>query len=191
MNKRIILSAIFLLLAAVLVACTLPEADTHTPLVAAQNSGGKEDNIYYRGERNQQDDITFEALIAAMEAKDGDKLKQLFAPKVVGPDLPEQVDMLLDYFDGTKVSSENPASNSSMEIEDGQTVQYIMSTYELSTTTADYRIAIKLCTDDTENPGNVGLHSLYITKAVNGNKGMAYWGNHEWLPGIVIQDSTV
>ena len=120
----------------------------------------------------------------SIENQNRDAIIQMFSPDIQSAiDIGTQLDTLFDYYAGSLCDYQNIGAYSP-----GGKDHYYFATYEVSTTEQKYRIAIKICYEDTADSGNVGIHSIYIIKAENADPVFAYWGGHVWDNGIIIED---
>ena len=139
------------------------------------------------------DDITAKNMLAtfleAVETADQDMIMQLFAPNIASTTaIEEHIDGIINYYKGTTSYIEYVGGMGSRSQNDGITTDHYMATFKVSTSEQEYRIAIKICYEDTADSGNVGIHSIYIIKAENADPVFAYWGGHVWDNGIIIED---
>ena len=67
---------------------------------------------------------------------------------------------------------------------------FVSAYYDMSflveTSVTQYGVAIRWCVEDTEDSGNVGIWSLYITECDEDAWKEAYWGDGLWTNGINI-----
>lgn len=130
-------------------------------------------------------------IFGAMEKNDAEALTQMFSENVRNntPNFDEDIDKLLDYFEGDIVAFSNPRGGASETTSqtDGAVYHSIELTYDIETSSCDYRFfAIYVLTDD-EDQGNVGLSSLYIIKAAEDvDLEATYVGDGKCTPGIHI-----
>lgn len=142
------------------------------------------------GERADQ---LFEEIIKALEEDNAEALKEWFSVSTCNAeeDFDESIHALLTFYDGSKVSYRRFGPGSSAAREGSTERKEIEASYDITTTTAVYRMVIKFCTVDTENPDNIGVTSLYITKAENSDMNFAYWGSGEMNIGIHIEQPSL
>ena len=132
-------------------------------------------------------DDFLEALSATIEQKDINSLRSLFAPTLLSAFLTDSdLEMLCSFIEGDIISVKRVAAHGTESKQDGKSSAFIMISCDVETTISTYRIAIKSCISDTLDENNIGINSLYITKTENTDMQFAYWGNNEWLVGIVI-----
>ncbi len=132
-----------------------------------------------------------EQLFLAMESKDKEAIIELLSEVTINQalELDAQIDALFDYFDGEIVSYYDfcggPYVSTSQE--NGLMTQYMESTYELKTTSCDYRICFGFTTIDDINEDNIGIKFIYIIKAADDpTPDYAYRGDGKMTSGIHI-----
>ena len=144
-----------------------------------------------RSESKQADSL-LDHIVNAVEANDSTSLYSIFSVHTSGSvdDLEVQIRDFFDHFEGKMISKKRygPASYSTRE--GNSVVKEIEASYDIITTDSTYRVAIKFCVIDSENPDNVGLISIYFTEAICSNMNYAYWGDGNWNPGITIDTSS-
>lgn len=116
----------------------------------------------------------FEALIDAIQARDGDAVRALF-----------------DYFQGKMLSYDDwGAMSTHAKKNDGEYWKSYDCTYDLETTQDKYRLAMEFITVDTADKDDVGIRSLYIIRfADDTDQERAYRGDGNDTPGINIGKS--
>ena len=82
---------------------------------------------------------------------------------------------------------EDKGSSEYLSRQPGFRTKTVRASYDITTSSDIYRIALQFCSIDTTDQGNLGCNSLYITKLGNSDMAYSYWGNWEWEPGIVIE----
>lgn len=132
----------------------------------------------------------FEEVLTALQTQDSSTLRLLFSEESLqkAEAFDETVPELFVYFEGS-VESVNDWGACYVETskEDNQIVQSMEATYDVKTTKGDFRFAVRYVAQDTVNPNNVGIHSLYIVKAQDDSSlEYAYWGDGKFTPGIHI-----
>lgn len=145
-------------------------------------------NRYYSTDSDQADAV-LQAIVTAIESQDSAMLKALFSKYAVDTsvNLDDQILCLFDFYEGEMVSfcRYGPGSHSTKE--ENMYVKEIFVSYDIHTTSGDYRIAVKFCTIDSSHPDNVGIGSLYIINQKNSDLNYAYWGGNVWNAGIHIE----
>lgn len=182
--KNTVLLILAIATAAMLVACALPIDSNQTELW--------EKDMFSRlyDTDSQQADSHVEQILKAIEDQNTKDMANLFSSTVRESvfDLDLQIEELFSFCDGSVVFFDRIASGSSGEKVEGKYYKEIEATYDFSTTMGDYRMALLICTIDSECPENVGIQSIFITKAEDSDKTYAYWGDDEWIPGINIRE---
>lgn len=128
-----------------------------------------------------------ELLATVIEQEDAESLRLLFAPNLLESALSDtDVEELFAFFEGTVTAAKHLACYDSEQKEGSRHSAETMIACTIETTVRTYHIAVKLCIVDSEDMNNVGICSLYIVDAENWDTQFAYWGGHEWHPGIII-----
>lgn len=139
-------------------------------------------------------DQTLEQLIHAVEARDAAAVKSMFAPAVIDDtdSMDQQVSALLDFCTGGMTGYERYGPSTHMSRCGTVRTKYLQASFDLTTTEGDYRIALRICVTDSENPKNVGITSMHIIRRENSDPSHAYWGtNLDQTVGIFIEDPAV
>lgn len=137
---------------------------------------------------------TLEQLIQAVEAKDAAAVKAMFAPAVIDntDNLDQQVSDLLDFCTGELTDYQRYGPSTHMSRCATARTKYVQASFDLTTTAGEYRIALRICVIDSENPENVGITALHIIRRENSDPTHAYWGtNLDQTMGIFIEDPAV
>lgn len=134
-------------------------------------------------------DELVEKLILAMENKDKDSFIKLFATNKANEDedFEQSVNELFNYYDGEyqnklkKGQCENKDKNGEFS-----TTWFELS-YDVTTSTEIYRIALNYCSEYSTSKDNVGIWYIYIIKkSEDVNPNYTYWGDGLATPGINI-----
>lgn len=189
-----------ILIAAVAVGCTFTGAmkDSETTDVQENgenwmNSGESIIGSHLREAMFNKDDVQaaemVEFLMESVEKRDIEAIRQLFSENTSASvdDLDVQITSLFEYYEGSMVSVDYKAGSSSGQSDAGLNIREHTVALDVSTTEQEYCIAVKYCTSDTEDSGNIGIQSLYMIWAEYTDPVFCYWGGREWTPGIVIQ----
>lgn len=133
----------------------------------------------------------FEELLQAIQSGKKEYVISLFSieTKRNSSDFEESVDALMKYYEGEYTTYDDWGGPVVEKSSDEEYESHILdSTYDIKTSEGDYRIAIRYIYEDTENPSNRGISSMYIIKAEDDlNLNYAYWGGAEdFTPGIHI-----
>lgn len=135
----------------------------------------------------------FEALIDAIQARDGDAVRALFSKNVLREtgNLEDAIPALFDYFQGKMLSYDDwGAMSTHAKKNDGEYWKSYDCTYDLETTQDKYRLAMEFITVDTADKDNAGIRSLYIIRfADDTDQERAYRGDGNDTPGINIGKS--
>ena len=131
-----------------------------------------------------------EELLTAIQNKDREKIKSLFAKNILSKveDFETSMKKLFDYYEGDYVSYDDCGGPLTDEaIVNGDKVKIIKPSYEIETSKRSYRMTFELRTDDTKDSNNIGLWSIDIIKTEDDvDLTYAYWGDLKYTPGINI-----
>lgn len=140
-----------------------------------------------------QAEAMLEDFLTAIASEKADAVKGLFSEHVqaTAPNLDDNISALFQFFDGDLISYQRYGPGSSAS-KDGRSYQKkIFCSFDVTTTTGEYRIAFLFYTVNNDEPDHVGLASVYIIRAENSDLDRAYWGidneNDIWKPGINIE----
>ncbi len=129
-------------------------------------------------------------VLEAIENKDNTALKSLFSKRTIAEVdyLDQSIMDLFDYVQGDFVSYDDwggPEGDETWDNGDKQKILY--SSYDVKTSTEEYRFAIQNFTVDTADADNVGIHSLYDIKMKDDtDPQLGYRGDNEFTLGIHI-----
>ena len=147
-----------------------------------------EDNMGFWSSDHDRAQNQIENLLQAIQDKDTDLLKSLFATKTLNElqTFDESAGKLFDYFTGSVKSYDDGAGPFvETEKEDGFVFQLMESSFDVKTDLCEYRFAMQFITRG--NADEIGIVSIYVIKAIDDvNLDYAYWGDGKFLPGIHI-----
>lgn len=106
-------------------------------------------------------------LINAIVNEDRNKIKSMFADSVAAKveDFDAEIDCLIDYYQGNMLSYDDwGGPDGDITWDNGSKVEFMYSSFDIKTDKDDFRLAVTDCVRDSDNPQNVGLHSLYIIR---------------------------
>lgn len=132
---------------------------------------------------------TLEEILEIIQNKDKETLKTKFS-KIAkeSSNFEENIVQLFEYYNEEYLEYEDLGGLVvENEVDYGKQRKIIESTFEVSTNTYIYRIAIKEYVIDDFNSDNIGICSFYIIKQSEDiNFDFAYWGDNKFTPGINI-----
>ena len=142
----------------------------------------------YNTDKQQAND-QLQQIIQIAEARNTDAMRKLFSVDTIDSveDINAQIQAFFEFYEGSVVSCTSSGPGSRAERNNNTYYKEIFTTYDVSTTAGNYRIAFLFCTIDSENAENIGIKSIYIIRAENSDMNYAYWGDKKWMPGITIQ----
>lgn len=147
---------------------------------------------FYDTDTNQAEAMLEDFLTAIASGK-ADAVKGLFSEHVqaTAPNLDDNISALFQFFDGDLISYQRYGPGSSAS-KDGRSYQKkIFCSFDVTTSTGEFRIAFLFYTVNNDEPDHVGLASVYIIRAEDSDLDRAYWGidneNDIWKPGINIE----
>jgi len=173
MKMKIVFCVVFLMVLSA--SCTLEESNTgyktqDTNTILADESMNK--------------------VLEAIQSENTELLLSLFSENALAnaEDTTEQANSLYAYYQGNCLSYDNwGRPNVEVIKEDDQLRKELYTTYDIHTEIGKYRVAFLYIAEDTKNPTNVGIWSMYI---INWNDDtdpeIAYRGDDNYLPGIHI-----
>lgn len=135
-------------------------------------------------------DKKMDEVLTAIQDRNSKSLLALFSKNAI-ENTEEALDVfdgLFTYFQGDFVSYDN-WSGPSVEAtqEDGQRRTELYATYDIDMKICKYRVAFLYIAEDTENPQNIGIWSMYIINwADDTNTQFAYRGDGKYSPGMHI-----
>lgn len=186
MKQMLIIMCI--LIAVTLTACLPSVFQTGDDTSHTSDSEKELFNRFY-STNGEQADALFAQIIAAIESQDSETMKAFFAAYVIdtAEDIENDISSLFDFYEGEMTTYKRSGPGSHTSKEGGEYTKEIFASYDVTTTTGVYRIAINFCTAYSENADRVGLTSMYIIKAEDSDMNFAYWGDDVWDTGIVIE----
>lgn len=127
-------------------------------------------------------------IIFCIENRKQAELEALFAPSQIADSdaFEQQCADLFSFFNGAMDSYEWKGSSTDRRKDiSGSFIESRVS-YDIFAAEATYRMALKFCTMDTQNDGNVGIQSLYIIRYEDTDPDFSYGGDGNWTPGINV-----
>lgn len=159
-------------------------------LCSCLNRGSESQYMIFDNDR-EYDNRQLNMFLEAIENQDKDVIISLFSQNVVSnvEDFESSVYELFEYVKG-EVESYNDGAGPSVEAtsEDGHVFKIAISNYEIKTSEDNYRLAIQYIPQDTSDPKNEGIHSVYIIRTEDDTDfpQYAYRGDDKYTPGIHI-----
>lgn len=107
-----------------------------------------------------------EKLLVAIESKDRNKIKELFAPNKTPEmeNLDETIDELITYYSGNFESYKSKGLGTDYDRDSGIEKKWQSMSYDVTTTKDVFRFGITWYIMDTEDKGNLGIWSCYIIR---------------------------
>ncbi|MCD8040081.1 MAG: DUF5104 domain-containing protein [Clostridia bacterium] len=135
-------------------------------------------------------DNKFESFVQCLDNNDYDGIKSLFSQNIVADTatFDNDLDELLNYYDGDYVSYFPQLHGSGRDKDSGIEKKWYTMSYDVTTSEDIYRMAFIWYAKDTGDSGNVGIHSFYIIKAEDDPNypQYSYGGDGLWTNGINI-----
>jgi hypothetical protein len=132
-------------------------------------------------------------VLEAIKNKDSDALKAMFSKNAIvrAENFDQNITDLFGYYQGDFVSYNDwggPGAQGGInEDGSGRDWKLLESTYDVKTTSGEYRFAIYEFVQDTADPDNVGVWSVYVIKMEDDSyPEYAYWGDGKETPGINV-----
>ena len=141
---------------------------------------------------NKIADIRFQNIIEALENKDKEALKKMFAPNALkeAKDIDGGIDYIMEFYKGKMKSRDNGTIPSKGLVEDGQKKSELDCEYIVTTDKDTYIVFFIDQIVDTKNPDNVGLYMLQIIKESDEDKEFDWGGDKTKCAGIYRPDAT-
>ena len=138
------------------------------------------------GKRSMYDYMT--VLLACLEGGTPQDFKALFAPNKIKDvkTIDNDIEKLYSFYKGVECGGGGASATSHTEKTEGGVINYYDYTRHVITTVTSYRFVIRWCVEDTANPGNVGLWSLYVKEFSEEDWQVEYWGDGLWTNGVNI-----
>lgn len=165
---------------------------TTTILLSSCSFGGS--NLWSESNDNDQQIAAtrLENVLEAIKNKDKDDLKAMFSEKAIAQaeNIDQSITDLFNYYQGDFVSYYDWLPGAEQVINgdgSGRNWKRLDSTYDVKTSSGEYRIAIYEFVQDTLGKDNVGVWSLYIIRMEDDiDPKLAYVGDGKETPGINI-----
>ena len=109
-------------------------------------------------------------ILDALEKKDGEALKNMLSEEAIenAEDLDEDIQYVLDFYQGTHTEYKIGGITSGGSVRDGKRVEYsIQTSFEITTDIKSYIIATGGNIIDDRNPEKAGLSCIQIVEASN------------------------
>ena len=195
MKKLIVLTCFLMLF--ILIGCCWQARN----LVASDNPTGSSESIggaqwekdmfgrLFNTDADQADEV-FQAFISAVQAQDAHSLKAMFSDYAIdaSENMDTQIDQLFALYTGEMTSFDRYGPGSHSEQNGDKYLKEIYASYNIYTSEADYRMAIKFCTIDSADSDNIGIQSIYIVQRTGRNAVSPYWGSNDWNLGINVEE---
>lgn len=126
-------------------------------------------------------DNMMENITEALDNGDAEALKELYAKPAIEatPDLDEQIEALIDYYQG-RTDSYNGTIHSSTSYKSGKSILEINGMYQLVTTEETYQIDFYHKPVDDINEDEIGLYKMEIVTQENYDKEVDIDGYYHW-----------
>ena len=130
-----------------------------------------------------------EQLIDTIEAENHEEAINVFSQTAIAsqPDLDSQIDELFNFWSGELVSFEELLRSPQETWDRGIHIKDEYVAYSIKTTTEQYSIMIKCCTLHTGDSSAVGIYAIHLIRTEDAEPNVIYWGDKNWLPGILIE----
>ena len=143
-------------------------------------------NAPFTSDRDKSDAL-LNKIISSIENQDEAALISLFAPNQISEqDITQQCAELFRFFSGNMISYHWNGQEEDSSKHNGEYYKDVTLSYDVFTKESQYWFAMKFCTDDTRDEGNVGIQSLYIVRFEETDSEYSYWDDVSWTPGITV-----
>ena len=126
-------------------------------------------------------------LLVSVCSGDDAAAQACFAPALRGEKLAEQMRALADFLpEGEPVLIREHPCGAARSTHDGERVWTLKAPSVYSFDGQIICVTALLCTYDTAEPDNVGLHSVYVIRGEDfpEYERVSYWGDGAWTPGV-------
>lgn len=176
MNKKIIL-LIFLVNIFLLSSCSI---------------GGSKTAMLNKENDDKKADARLDQVIEAIQNQDKEALRSMFSKQALdeAQDLDGSMDYLFKLFQGEVKSKKRDGLLASETINYGHNTKEVKSAYTVETDKQKYIFFFLECTEDTDNPDNVGLYTLRVIKAEDKDKEYGLSWQDKKIAGIYRPDES-
>ena len=110
------------------------------------------------------DDICMTHVVKAIESKNHQNIKDLFAYDKIKniSSFDEDIDKLLDYYSGASTNLKRCSDIVRETQREGYRQKFYHISYDVTTTTNKYRLYVHLCSGNNKYKNMIGIWSLYI-----------------------------
>lgn len=140
---------------------------------------------------NYDAETLVEQLANAAESKDYEVIKTLFSQSATQKTtaLDNQIEELCDIWEGVYISCDEQGMRASESWEYGEHIRDEYVAFEVKTSQHTYYLALMYRTHNTIDQADVGIYAIHLIKAENANPDFVYWGDQNWIPGIIVDDN--
>lgn len=132
-----------------------------------------------------------EKVISAIQNKDHEGLKRLFAPNKIAEieNFDSKIDKLFLCYEGEYVSVKGGGPATDTDSHDGRLQKAFRVICDITTTVDVYRLAYVWYVKDTADTGNIGIWKIIFCKKSD-DSDLPYWGGGAIIPEITIGKPT-
>ena len=130
-----------------------------------------------------------DSIIECLDNKDSASFKVLFSEYAITQDtnIDNEIESLFSYYEGTKVKLYKWGKTISTHLDYGKEYKNYDCSYDITTTTEVYKMAVSIYTKNDFDKTKIGIESFYLLKEKDDpNKDMAYHGDGLWTVGCHI-----
>ena len=139
------------------------------------------------GNREKEMNRCIKAFFSAIKGSDTDRIKALFAQNAINEigdeELESMINNFLSNFSGEFVDSTKLLVNSEGTVDHGKKSDVLMGSMEITSTSAEYKMAIKMIPYDDFNADNIGIWSINIMQKDTVSE-YNYTGDGQYRTGI-------
>ena len=125
-------------------------------------------------------------LVEALDSRDTQKIKGMFAKNVVNDGYDEKIVQVLEYYKGSFVEFFGKGVVVSDDVISGKRVKVYDISRDIRTTEDEYRIALIWRVEDDNDANNIGIWSMSIIRYEDDYNKSVYWGDGTDENGIYI-----
>lgn len=128
-----------------------------------------------------------QGLLISVQAGDLEAAQEAFSPVLRGDGLEKQLQLLAQWLpQGELVLLRDAGPMAARSTHDGESVWRLEKSCTYMIDGQVICVAIRICTYDSAEPGNVGISSVYVTRGEDfpEYERSNYWGSGDWEPGL-------
>lgn len=135
--------------------------------------------------KTNQENESLKRILNSLQSKDKESIKSMFAPNAIAEarDFDEQINALFDFYCGDIKSWVEKGSSEFVTQEKGKIKKEVYKWYQVDTEYQSYLFIMIECPVDSEQPDNIGIHTLRVIYTANQETQFTSWDDIS-IPGI-------